>query len=570
MERISEEILSLLSRSGKYLTITEISKSLNHTRQTTARHLDILFLSGRVSLLQHGLKKKYFIPLKKPDSKIKVYSKHIQIILKTDFTIIQANDQFLQLINATTESIVGVKLSSLLLGILDYKSILNHYMLMIEDQSCQFEEIVHFKEKKYVFEFIISKIQISKQISYILLSGKDISDKKILEDTLKQSEKNYRDLFELNYANMLIIDPDTGEILHANSAASSYYGYSIEELMDMDITSINIADPETVRNNMQKAKGKQDIRFSFQHRMKSGEIRDVEVFSAPIIREEKILLHSIIHDVTDKKKLERALLESEQQYRNVVEDQTELISRYTPDGRHIFVNNAFCRYFNKERSEILGTRFSVKFYKNDKKQVVKFLDSLPEKGNIGTIEFRIITSDGEIRWLQSNIRRITDDFGETVEYQSVSMDITRSKKVEEELRISREKYQFFVEHIPDVFWILDTETWYFTYVSPSVVRLRGFTVEEIMSRPADYALNPEEAASIRSLYKTRIDDFLQQNGESPFYRREVEELCKDGSTIWTEIISYLYLNKKSGKLEIHGVSRDISERKRRELSSIVQ
>jgi PAS domain S-box-containing protein len=137
--------------------------------------------------------------------------------------------------------------------------------------------------------------------------ARDITGRKRAEEALLESEKRYRDMFELNNAVMFIVNPGTGRIVDANTAASRYYGYSREELSDMAITDINIADPEITMKNMSHAAKNNGEIFYFQHRKKSGEIRDVEVFSAPITLGDNRLLHSIVHDVTERQRAEEAL-----------------------------------------------------------------------------------------------------------------------------------------------------------------------------------------------------------------------------------------------------------------------
>ena len=138
---------------------------------------------------------------------------------------------------------------------------------------------------------------------------RDITHRKRAEVALFESEKRYRDMFELNNAVMLIVNPATGSIVDANTAASRYYGYTVEELRGLPITEINIADPAVTMKNMSKATEDLGLVFNFRHRKKSGEIRDVEVFSAPIMSGGQKLLHSIIQDVTDRKRSEEALSE---------------------------------------------------------------------------------------------------------------------------------------------------------------------------------------------------------------------------------------------------------------------
>ncbi|MDD1685879.1 PAS domain S-box protein [Methanoregula sp.] len=135
----------------------------------------------------------------------------------------------------------------------------------------------------------------------------DITHRKRGEVALFESEKRYRDMFELNNAVMLIVNPATGRIVDANSAASRYYGYSHEEFSRLLISEINTADPVTIRQNMSRAAEDQGLVFNFRHRKKSGEVRDVEVFSAPITSGGQKLLHSIVQDVTERRRSEEAL-----------------------------------------------------------------------------------------------------------------------------------------------------------------------------------------------------------------------------------------------------------------------
>lgn len=122
------------------------------------------------------------------------------------------------------------------------------------------------------------------------------------------SDEIYRSLFESSYSVMLIIHPETGKIIDANKAACNYYGYQKHELLEMRIRDINILSKEQVFIEMQKAKNESRNHFNFQHRLENGEIRDVEVFSGPITISQEKVLYSIIHDVTERKHIERQIM----------------------------------------------------------------------------------------------------------------------------------------------------------------------------------------------------------------------------------------------------------------------
>lgn len=268
-----------------------------------------------------------------------------------------------------------------------------------------------------------------------------------MEGEIRESEKRYRDLFELNNAVMLIINPENGRILDANSAACLYYGYSRDEIRAMVIMDLNIADPKITWKYISSAAGANGAIFNFRHRKKSGEIRDVEVFSAPIMQSGYKILHSIIFDVTERKKSEDALIASEQRYRNVVEDQTEFISRFLPDGTHLFANEAYCRYFNKTRDDIIGKKFLPSIPKEDRKRVNDHFSSLARDCVSATIEHRIIMPDGEIRWHYWSDRAIFDKSGDILEYQSVGHDITDQKRAEHQLRTAHEQVTITEEEL---------------------------------------------------------------------------------------------------------------------------
>jgi PAS domain S-box-containing protein len=140
-----------------------------------------------------------------------------------------------------------------------------------------------------------------------------------------------------------------------------------------------------------------------------------------------------------------ALDESERRYRAVVEDQTELICRTKHDGTHIFVNDAYCRYFGKTRPEILGTRFIPPMSREEKKKVMTHLSSLSPIHPIAGMTNQVEIPGQGIRWLKWNNHAIFDDKGNVSEYQSVGRDVTDVQRAGDELR----KYQENLEALID-------------------------------------------------------------------------------------------------------------------------
>lgn len=134
------------------------------------------------------------------------------------------------------------------------------------------------------------------------------------------------------------------------------------------------------------------------------------------------------------------------------------------------------------------------------------------------------------------------------------------RQAEEKLRESEKRYRLLAENVLDVIWILDLETSRYRYVSPSVERLRGFTAEEVMAQDLSASLTVESARTLNEVLPGRIQNFRQGIHNSNF--DEMEQPCRDGTTVWTEVTTFYRINEVNGHLEIYGVSRNITERKR--------
>jgi PAS domain S-box-containing protein len=135
-----------------------------------------------------------------------------------------------------------------------------------------------------------------------------------------------------------------------------------------------------------------------------------------------------------------------------------------------------------------------------------------------------------------------------------------------DLRAREEKFRFLAENIKDVIWTLDAESLRFTYISPSIKQLRGFTPEEVMAEPMDAALTTELAAFVRRNLNEETANVLagKKPGNAPFHTMEMLQSCKDGSSVWTELVARFWRNPKTARIEVHGVTHDLTARKRAE------
>jgi len=230
------------------------------------------------------------------------------------------------------------------------------------------------------------------------------------------------------------------------------------------------------------------------------------------------------------------------------------------DGLIINVNHGFLDFSGYEQEEVIGQRiFEISFYA-DKSERKTIINELSKNGYCENIEINFKRKNGENLTGLFSGRIITLE--DVTHIICVIRNITDRKLSEEKLKRSQEMYRVLAENITDVIWTLDPETMRFIYVSPSVYNLRGYTPEEVMAEPMDAALTTEGALYVRESTKIGLENYITGK-EKPdkYYIQEMQQPCKDGSLIWTEVIITYYTNKETGKVEVRGVTRDITERK---------
>jgi len=222
------------------------------------------------------------------------------------------------------------------------------------------------------------------------------------EVSLTESEQRFRHFFEKNSSVMLLIDPSSGEIVDANPAAGKYYGYTRAQLIGMNIGSINTASPERVAEERQKALREERNYFLFSHRLASGEVRDVEVYSTPIETAGRSMLFSIIHDVNDKLLAQQALVESEFRWKFAIEGAGDGLWDWNVPHNTVFYSTRWKEMLGFTQDDI-GTgldEWSKRVHPDDLAHVMAdvqaHLDGLTP---IYINEHRVSCKDGSWKWI---------------------------------------------------------------------------------------------------------------------------------------------------------------------------
>ena len=145
----------------------------------------------------------------------------------------------------------------------------------------------------------------------------DVTESRSIEKQARESAESYRRQFSENSAVMLLIDPDGGQIVEANAAASRFYGHTHEQLLGMRISDISQLSEDEVQNAMSSVKAESGSRFEFRHALADGSIRDVDVSASRILFEGRTpaaLHHSRHHRSQASRSGTRALRQNRQSH----------------------------------------------------------------------------------------------------------------------------------------------------------------------------------------------------------------------------------------------------------------
>ena len=274
---------------------------------------------------------------------------------------------------------------------------------------------------------------------------RDITENKRVEQSLRESEEQYRSLFESSKDAIFLLE--NTRFKKCNSQAVVLFGCKkMKEIVGRSLIDFSpVMQPDRISSEQ---KGQEKISAALGGNTQVFDWLFTRLDGTPVFSEvtlnrvtigEKTFLQAIVRDISERKRAEDALKKSERTYRTVVEDQTELISRFRPDGTQIFVNEAYCQYFKKSREDLIGKKFFPRIPAEDHRKVREHFASLKKENPSAIDTHRVIMPDGSVRWQRWSDRAIFDKKGTIVEYQSVGQDITEQKRAEDALALACQK-----------------------------------------------------------------------------------------------------------------------------------
>jgi PAS domain S-box-containing protein len=266
-------------------------------------------------------------------------------------------------------------------------------------------------------------------------------------DHLQESESRFRHFFEKSRSVMLQLEPGSGEIIAANQAAAAYYGYPRQSLVGMRISDINTLPPEEITLERQRALREERNYFNFRHRLASGEIREVEVYSTPIEASGKPLLFSVIHDITQRKQQELALREANARLALAQSAAQAGFWAWDIGSGKLDWTPEFFRLIGLDpitSAASFETWRSVLHPEDLAAAEARIGESIRNHAPLIN-EYRIVLPSGETRWLYARGDTSYDEQGQPLHMTGLCVDVTARKQAEVELEQYRHHLEALVE-----------------------------------------------------------------------------------------------------------------------------
>jgi len=296
-----------------------------------------------------------------------------------------------------------------------------------------------------------------------------------------------------------------------------------------------------------------------------GNMRWIEVLAIPDsepVTGKLLSIYGYVKNITERKNNEENLRKSEEKYRSIFNNIQDAYYEATLDGILLEISPSIEKISRGvyTREELIGHSI-VQFYQ-DPGQRDLFYAQISRSGMVHDFEIAMYLQNDIVVNLSVNAFLKLDENGKPEKIVGSFRDITERTRVQAQLQKSERQYKTLTENMQDVVWTMDPETQRFLYVSPSVLKLRGYTQEEVMAQSMAESLTPGQANLIFADLQERLAALRSGLiSYDTYFLQEVLQPRKDGTAIWTEISTHFWFNELTGKIEIHGVARDISKRK---------
>jgi len=352
-------------------------------------------------------------------------------VLNSQGIIVMANQIGAKICKYTVDDLIGCHYSKILKSA-EFESHFNKVFKTGSRSIKLVEKITYNDGLIRFFNICPTPLSVNGRIANIVAVIEDITVRKEKERFQNKSIEYYKNLFENSKSIMLLGNPETGDIIDANEKACSYYGYSKDELISKHISDIStLSEPEFY--SKLKMVNEQGVDYIIsKDRLRSGEIRDVEIYISPVTQNGKTILFAIVHDITEKIIIEQQLrLHSE-----IISNMSEgIILVKVPEGVIVYSNQKFEDMLGYQKGELIGINvvsITAPTQISPEERAREIMEEL-FRTNHYSGEVCNIKKDKTHVWNNLSVSKFNySKYGDV--WIAIHADITERKKMEEQLR----------------------------------------------------------------------------------------------------------------------------------------
>ena len=360
---------------------------------------------------------------------------------------------------------------------------------------------------------------------------RDISDNIIAETKLVESEKRYKQLFNKVDDAILIIGE--GKFIDCNGATVRMLRYNNkEELLNTHPSDLSPEIQPDGKLSFEKANEMMAIamekgshRFEWCHKKADGELFDVEVLLTVVdYNKDNKMIHTVWRDITEQKRSEKALRESEERYRELVEKMPDGVYKSSHEGKFLEINSAMVEmlgYANKEELYAIDIKSDLYFQVEDRESA-----ALEEKLEEMAV-FRLKKKDGSEIWVEDHGRHVLDDKGKVLYHEGIMRDVTERKLAVDALQESGERFRKIFESNSAAIAIIGVDTT-ILMVNDAYCQISGYTREEVVGMSWTKQIPPGDLERMKEYNRKRLSNIpgVPSKYDFKFYKKNGE--IRDG------------------------------------------
>jgi PAS domain S-box-containing protein len=367
----------------------------------------------------------------------------------------------------------------------------------------------------------------------------------------------FRTAFESSRAVMFLIDPATGDIITANPAACEFYGYNPKDLGGLTPEQISLLPPERLHEFLQHLNAQNGMRFTSRHRLKSGQVRDVELDAAPITLESgRPCLFFVGHDITARKEAEHSLIRSKGLLRAILDSAADGICFRDPNGLYQEVNPAFCQQLGLRAESVLGRHMNDVLDRRTIARSVKQDRRIMQDHSPVTYELTLEGENGP-RFLSVHKSPVLDADGSCLGIVSISRDMTRRRLAETALRKSEGLLRAMLQSAQDCILVTD-ENDVMRELNQTFCNHVGRTAKDLLGRPISEAFSGED---LRIQLSTSA--LARQTREPVSF---TQRMRPKGQELWISVVKTAVLDIDGLCLGVVSMGRDVTSQRTAELA----